>query len=129
MALTKEERSQRAKQRIQERRENEEEMERNYPSALLNRHKEDMGEFLQVRLDSEEPPFLTIRFKGDWFYPDPGFSDVQKAFIRLDNPGALASLIRGLMVRYNAIVRDLNHEVENTPSMDTAKIFESNGVP
>jgi hypothetical protein len=128
MALTKEERSQRAKQRIRERRENEEEMERNYPSALLNRHKEDIGSFLQVRLNSEYPEFLTIRFKGNWFSPQE-HPEVQSAYISLDDPRSLASFIRGLVMRYNSMMKDLNQVIEDTPSMETAKIFETNGLP
>jgi hypothetical protein len=54
---------------------------------------------------------------------------VQSANIDLDNPHSLARLIRGLVMRYNSMMKDLNQIIEDTPSMEAAKTFESNGVP
>lgn len=126
MALTKEERSQLAKRRILERREEKEEMERKYPSALIHRYgKENGAEFLQIRLHSKEPLLLTIRSKGNWFYAEPEYPDVQTTYVRLDDPYALAGLIRGLVCRYNSMISRLNEEIEATPSIEAARTFEN----
>ena len=60
MALTKEERKQRAEQRNQERRERQKELEQSYGSARCSTYKEDCRQFLQIWLDPGNPRWLEI---------------------------------------------------------------------
>src|SRR5215510_12098462 len=129
MALTKEERKQRAQQRERERHDRQKELEQSYGSARFSTWKEDCREFLQLRLDPENPFWLAIRYLGDsWFTPEYDCEDVKTASIPLDNPCELATLIRALVLRYNAITRELNATVSSTPAVERAKTLPPNGI-
>jgi hypothetical protein len=126
MPLTKEERAQRAKQRELEREKEEQEQSRKYPPAMLDR-RQDRSEWIQVLLDFRNPNFLRVRWTGDVFSNDLPFIGVKAASIPLDNLAQLAAMIRGLVMRYNAMVQDLNEEIGATPPMEAAKTFKPDG--
>lgn len=129
--LTKEERSARIKQQHEERRREKEKAERRFPSARLSEYKNpnDYLRWVQIVLDSESLAHcLEIRLRGDVLEVEEG--DVRYARIDLSNhPRQLARLIRGLIARYNDLIRELNEEVEATPALQSAKIFAATEEP
>jgi hypothetical protein len=125
MPLTKEERAQRAREREAER----QRAEQQFPGAILFANPRKHDQFCNLHLEAGNPDWLEIRVRGDsWWSADhiggKEYPDIRTASISLRDLHQLGRFIRALIARYNALIRDVNRVVSETPAIELAENFE-----